>query len=209
MATGEDWWEAKGLVIPGHIWSAYRTGWATGNLGGGVDGAPRALSCLGEHRLESLMCLLLLLALKPPHACSVAPHVPRVCAEDSRRDSLLPSPQARVLVTHGISYPQTDFVIVLSDGHVSEMGTYSALLQRDGSFASFLRNYAPDEDKEHQEANNSPGICHSWLFHIPLPSLHLPCPGASERLWTALVLCRKVLGTWIIQCDVRHQQEGK
>lgn len=63
--------------------------------------------------------------------------------------------KTRVLVTHGISFlPQTDFVIVLSDGHVSEMGTYSALLQRDGSFANFLRNYAPDEDKEHQEANN-------------------------------------------------------
>ncbi|ELK01672.1 Canalicular multispecific organic anion transporter 2, partial [Pteropus alecto] len=60
--------------------------------------------------------------------------------------------KTRVLVTHGISFlPQTDFVIVLDDGQVSEVGTYSALLQRNGSFADFLRNYAPDEDKEHQE----------------------------------------------------------
>ncbi|XP_039702279.1 canalicular multispecific organic anion transporter 2-like isoform X2 [Pteropus medius] len=60
--------------------------------------------------------------------------------------------KTRVLVTHGISFlPQTDFVIVLDDGQVSEVGTYSALLQRDGSFADFLRNYAPDEDEEHQE----------------------------------------------------------
>ncbi|KAM9748173.1 ATP-binding cassette sub-family C member 3 [Dama dama] len=67
--------------------------------------------------------------------------------------------KTRVLVTHGISFlPQTDFVIVLSDGHVSEMGTYSALLQRDGTFANFLRNYAPDEDKEHQEADNRPAL---------------------------------------------------
>ena len=118
------------------------------------------------------MCLLMLLAPKhlmlAPWPCTV----PRVCAEGSRHDSLLPSPQTRVLVTHGISFlPQTDFVIVLSDGHVSEMGTYSALLQRDGSFANFLRNYAPDEDKEHQEANNRLGICHSWLFIF----LFLPC----------------------------------
>ncbi|XP_059938247.1 ATP-binding cassette sub-family C member 3 isoform X2 [Mesoplodon densirostris] len=63
--------------------------------------------------------------------------------------------KTRVLVTHGISFlPQTDFVIVLADGHVSEIGTYAALLQRNGSFANFLRNYAPDEAKEHQEADS-------------------------------------------------------
>ncbi|XP_006177042.1 canalicular multispecific organic anion transporter 2 [Camelus ferus] len=63
--------------------------------------------------------------------------------------------KTRVLVTHGISFlPQTDFVIVLADGQVSEVGTYSALLQRSGSFANFLRNYAPDEDEEHLEADS-------------------------------------------------------
>ncbi|XP_008836595.1 canalicular multispecific organic anion transporter 2 isoform X1 [Nannospalax galili] len=60
--------------------------------------------------------------------------------------------KTRVLVTHGISFlPQTDFIIVLADGQVSEMGHYSALLQHDGSFANFLRNYAPDEDEEYLE----------------------------------------------------------
>nr|XP_012645243.2 canalicular multispecific organic anion transporter 2 isoform X2 [Microcebus murinus] len=60
--------------------------------------------------------------------------------------------KTRVLVTHGISFlPQTDFIIVLADGQVSEMGPYPALLQRDGYFANFLRNYAPDEDQEHLE----------------------------------------------------------
>ncbi|XP_006972048.1 ATP-binding cassette sub-family C member 3 [Peromyscus maniculatus bairdii] len=60
--------------------------------------------------------------------------------------------KTRVLVTHGISFlPQTDFIIVLADGQVSEMGHYSALLQHNGCFANFLRNYAPDEDqKEHE-----------------------------------------------------------
>ncbi|XP_057569930.1 ATP-binding cassette sub-family C member 3 isoform X1 [Hippopotamus amphibius kiboko] len=63
--------------------------------------------------------------------------------------------KTRVLVTHGISFlPQTDFVMVLADGHVSEVGTYAALLQRNGAFANFLRNYAPDEGKEHQEADS-------------------------------------------------------
>uniref|UniRef100_A0A8D2ABT1 ABC-type glutathione-S-conjugate transporter n=1 Tax=Sus scrofa TaxID=9823 RepID=A0A8D2ABT1_PIG len=63
--------------------------------------------------------------------------------------------KTRVLVTHGISFlPQTDFIIVLADGQVSEVGTYTALLQRDGSFANFLRNYAPDDTKDHQEADS-------------------------------------------------------
>ncbi|XP_008059021.2 canalicular multispecific organic anion transporter 2, partial [Carlito syrichta] len=57
--------------------------------------------------------------------------------------------KTRVLVTHGISFlPQTDFIVVLADGRVSEMGPYQALLQRNGSFANFLRNYALDDDQE-------------------------------------------------------------
>lgn len=60
--------------------------------------------------------------------------------------------KTRVLVTHGISFlPQTDFIIVLADGQITEMGHYSELLQHDGSFANFLRNYAPDENQEANE----------------------------------------------------------
>ncbi|XP_036307045.1 ATP-binding cassette sub-family C member 3 isoform X1 [Pipistrellus kuhlii] len=63
--------------------------------------------------------------------------------------------KTRVLVTHGISFlPQTDFVVVLADGQVSEVGTYPALLQRNGSFANFLHNYAPDEGEERLEENS-------------------------------------------------------
>lgn len=74
-----------------------------------------------------------------------------------------------MLVTHGIRFlPQTDFVIVLDDGQVSEVGTYSALLQRNGSFANFLRNYAPDEDKGHQEEDGRTGIL-GPLYFCTLP----------------------------------------
>lgn len=93
----------------------------------------------------------------------------------------MPSPQTRVLVTHGISFlPQTDFVVVLADGQVSEVGTYSALLQRNGSFANFLHNYAPDEGKEHLKEDSrtgTPGL------PIPVPSQRVPCLGVSECLW--------------------------
>lgn len=95
---------------------------------------------------------------------------------------VLPSPQTRVLVTHGISFlPQTDFIIVLADGQVSEVGTYPALLQRNGSFANFLHNYAPDNGEEHLEEDSRTGI-RGPLFLCP-PNIS-PVLGVFECLWT-------------------------
>ncbi|XP_029783715.1 canalicular multispecific organic anion transporter 2 isoform X2 [Suricata suricatta] len=63
--------------------------------------------------------------------------------------------KTRVLVTHSISFlPQMDLIIVLADGQVSEVGPYPALLQRSGSFANFLCNYAPDKDKENLQESS-------------------------------------------------------
>lgn len=107
--------------------------------------------------------------------------------KDAVTQSLLPPLQTRVLVTHGISFlPQTDFIIVLADGQITEMGHYSELLQHDGSFANFLRNYAPDENQEANEGGQKLGPT------IPsLPDSH-PLPastssGVSKYPWTSLV----------------------
>ena len=55
--------------------------------------------------------------------------------------------QTRILVTHGISFlPQVDQVVVLIDGKISEMGSYQELLDKNGAFADFLRNYLTHED---------------------------------------------------------------
>lgn len=55
-------------------------------------------------------------------------------------------------MTHGIHFlPQVDYIVVVVDGRISEMGSYQELLQQNGSFAEFLRNYAPDEDIEEDE----------------------------------------------------------
>ncbi|XP_058021721.1 ATP-binding cassette sub-family C member 3 isoform X2 [Ahaetulla prasina] len=60
--------------------------------------------------------------------------------------------KTRILVTHGIHFlPQVDYIVVVVDGRISEMGSYQELLQQNGSFAEFLRNYAPDEDIEEDE----------------------------------------------------------
>lgn len=51
--------------------------------------------------------------------------------------------QTRVLVTHGLSYlPQADLILVMVDGEITEMGSHQELMDKDGSFAEFLRTYA-------------------------------------------------------------------
>uniref|UniRef100_A0A3Q3WCA4 Uncharacterized protein n=1 Tax=Mola mola TaxID=94237 RepID=A0A3Q3WCA4_MOLML len=63
--------------------------------------------------------------------------------------------KTRILVTHGISFlPQVDNIMVLVDGRVSEMGSYQELLNQNGAFAEFLRNYALDDILEEDETTN-------------------------------------------------------
>lgn len=59
-------------------------------------------------------------------------------------------------MTHGISFlPQVDYIVVLVDGKISEMGSYQDLLKQNKAFAEFLRNYALDEDIEEDEATST------------------------------------------------------
>ncbi|EMP37352.1 Multidrug resistance-associated protein 1 [Chelonia mydas] len=64
--------------------------------------------------------------------------------------------KTRILVTHGVSYlPLMDTIIVMTDGKISEMGSYQELLKQDGAFAEFLRTYAnADQDVENGDANS-------------------------------------------------------
>ncbi|KAJ1097026.1 hypothetical protein NDU88_002155 [Pleurodeles waltl] len=54
--------------------------------------------------------------------------------------------KTRVLVTHGASFlSQMDTIIVMLDGKISEMGSYSDLLLQNGAFADFLQTYTCTE----------------------------------------------------------------
>uniref|UniRef100_A0A8C3D0Y7 Multidrug resistance-associated protein 1 n=1 Tax=Cairina moschata TaxID=8855 RepID=A0A8C3D0Y7_CAIMO len=65
--------------------------------------------------------------------------------------------KTRVLVTHAVNYlPQMDTILVMSDGEISEMGSYQELLKQDGAFAEFLRTYANAEQSMENSAV-SPG----------------------------------------------------
>uniref|UniRef100_A0A8C7K8T0 Canalicular multispecific organic anion transporter 2-like n=1 Tax=Oncorhynchus kisutch TaxID=8019 RepID=A0A8C7K8T0_ONCKI len=67
--------------------------------------------------------------------------------------------KTRILVTHGISFlPQVDNIMVMVEGRVSEMGSYQELLQQNGAFAEFLRNYSL-EDIIEDECGDRMVIC--------------------------------------------------
>ncbi|KAJ8982895.1 hypothetical protein NQ317_004325 [Molorchus minor] len=54
--------------------------------------------------------------------------------------------KTKVLVTHGITYlPQTENIVVIKDGRVSEQGTYQELLERKGAFAEFLLQHITED----------------------------------------------------------------
>ncbi|KAK2866207.1 hypothetical protein Q7C36_002263 [Tachysurus vachellii] len=60
--------------------------------------------------------------------------------------------KTRILVTHSISFlPQVDNIMVIVEGRVSEMGSYQDLLNENGAFAEFLRNYSLEEIMEDDE----------------------------------------------------------
>ena len=44
-----------------------------------------------------------------------------------------------------------DQIVVLVDGKISEMGSYQELLDQNGAFADFLRNYLTQEEEDYLE----------------------------------------------------------
>ena len=46
-------------------------------------------------------------------------------------------------MTHGLTFlPQCDLIVVLDEGRIREMGTYSELMNNKGAFSEFLQTYA-------------------------------------------------------------------
>nr|QCO93576.1 ATP-binding cassette subfamily C member 5 [Chilo suppressalis] len=60
--------------------------------------------------------------------------------------------KTRIWVTHSVSYlAQTDLVVVLRDGEISEAGTYQQLLEKKGAFAEFLLHHLSDAERTSPE----------------------------------------------------------
>ncbi|XP_017294825.1 multidrug resistance-associated protein 1 isoform X1 [Kryptolebias marmoratus] len=61
--------------------------------------------------------------------------------------------KTRVLVTHGLSYlPQTDLILVMVEGEITEMGSYQHLMAKEGAFSEFQRTYATVDQTEESES---------------------------------------------------------
>ncbi|XP_064886770.1 multidrug resistance-associated protein 1 isoform X3 [Columba livia] len=66
--------------------------------------------------------------------------------------------KTRVLVTHAINYlPQMDTILVMSEGEISELGSYQHLLKQDGAFAEFLRTYA-NAEQSMEDSDSDPSL---------------------------------------------------
>ncbi|XP_024216145.1 multidrug resistance-associated protein 1 [Halyomorpha halys] len=60
--------------------------------------------------------------------------------------------KTRLLVTHSITFlPETDMIVVLKDGSVSEIGTYRELLAKKGAFSEFLVSHLKEINNEELE----------------------------------------------------------
>lgn len=67
--------------------------------------------------------------------------------------------KTRIFVTHGLKFlREFDNIVVLSDGRISEVGTYDELLANNSSFAEFLRQYIEEETKEENLEMNEEDI---------------------------------------------------
>ena len=95
------------------------------------------------HVILHLTCVSLSAIVSPlPHTCTM---------------------QARILVTHGVGFlPQCDKIVVMVDGRITEVGTYTELMDNDGAFAEFLRTYS---NLENAEEGGDPGN-YNYLYNI-------------------------------------------
>ena len=76
--------------------------------------------------------------------------------------------QTRILVTHGLEFlPQCDSIVVMDGGTITEVGNYSQLVESNGAFAEFLRNYAnteSDEEGDPSEYNSKTSkVVDGWM----------------------------------------------
>ena len=52
-------------------------------------------------------------------------------------------------MTHGIGFlSQCDKIIVMSNGRITEVGSYNELIELNGTFAELLHNYGTNEGNE-------------------------------------------------------------
>jgi len=68
-----------------------------------------------------------------------------------------------VLVTHSITYlPEVDTIIVLTNGEISESGTFKELLKKKGAFAEFLLQHLQEVDVGDSDTGKATSFTTDW-----------------------------------------------
>ena len=57
--------------------------------------------------------------------------------------------KTRILVTHGLHFlPHVDYIYTVTDGRISERGTYTELMANHGDFSKFITEFGSHEDND-------------------------------------------------------------
>ncbi|KAL5019757.1 hypothetical protein ScPMuIL_002649 [Solemya velum] len=88
--------------------------------------------------------------------------------------------KTRILVTHGVHWlPMVDKIVVLTNGQISEVGSYDELLDHNGEFAQFLKEYLIKGD--HTDSHDPESECSMTRNNLA---------GSSQKNNSAILLLR-------------------
>uniref|UniRef100_A0A8C9SYZ2 Multidrug resistance-associated protein 1-like n=1 Tax=Scleropages formosus TaxID=113540 RepID=A0A8C9SYZ2_SCLFO len=113
-------------------------------LPAGIDGGQKQRVSLARATYSSADIYLL-----DDPLSAVDPHVGKHLFDKVVGPHGLLKNKTRVLVTHGVNFlPYVDEIVVLTDGKVSEVGSYQSLQNSGGAFSEFLNTYAKEESSK-------------------------------------------------------------
>ncbi|GBO02363.1 Multidrug resistance-associated protein 1, partial [Araneus ventricosus] len=82
-------------------------------------------------------------------------HVRKSLFSDVIGNNGLLKKKTRILVTHDTTIlPDVDLIVSMKDGKIDEMGSYNELLDKKGSFASFVEEHSTQKTTEESEVEN-------------------------------------------------------
>ena len=57
--------------------------------------------------------------------------------------------RTKILVTHALHFlPQVDYIYTIADGQIMERGTYAELMENDGVFSKFVKEFGSKQEEE-------------------------------------------------------------
>ena len=69
-------------------------------------------------------------------------------------------------MTHGIGFlPQCDVIVVMVDGQITEVGSYTELMENDRAFAQFLQTYRGVDEKEEEDPGKFHCNCEIFIYN--------------------------------------------